>query len=361
MKVIVIGAGIVGTSIAYALARDGAEVTLIERGSPGGGASHASYAWVNSNSFDEPRYHALRVLSMAAYRELAGELGDGTGTWLHETGSLRVAFTDEETDRLAERVTAKRAAGYAAETIDDPVTIPALRNLPRKPKTAARYPTESYVDTTVFIAALLDRFTAYGGTLLRAAVTALDPTGVTTDSAAGDSAITGDGHLDADRVVLATGADTSLLKDAGFTLEALGPAGATVITGPLPVALNGLIHFPDLTIRPDGGGRVLLHALDIDAKIDTTALTLDQASVAELTERAGAYLGVSVTASDVRVSFRPHPPDGFPVVGPVPGQERAYVVCTHSGVTLAAILARLVSREIRTGTPDPLLAPYRPD
>ncbi|HEY1705829.1 MAG TPA: FAD-dependent oxidoreductase [Trebonia sp.] len=384
MKVIVIGAGIVGASIAYALARDGAEVTLIERGSPGGGASHASYAWVNSNSFDEPRYHALRVLSMAAYRELADELGGGTDAWLHETGSLRVAFTDEQADQVAQRVTAKRAAAYPAEVIDDPATIPALRNLPRQPKIAARYPTESYVDTTVFIGALLHRFAGYGGTLLRTAVTALGPAGVTTDSAATDSAGTGDGHLDADRVVVATGADTSLLKDAGFPLEALGPAGATVITDPLPVPLNGLIHFPDLTVRPDGGGRLLLHALDIDAKIETASprgsLALDKESVDELTERASGYLGVQATAADVRLSFRPHPPDGFPVVGPVPGRgsapgehgsapgkhgpapgkQGAYVVCTHSGVTLAAILARLVSREIRTGTPDPLLAPYRP-
>jgi glycine/D-amino acid oxidase-like deaminating enzyme len=376
MKVIVIGAGIVGASIAYALARDGAEVTLVERGAPGGGASHTSYAWVNSNSFDEPKYHALRVLSMAAYRDLADEFGGGTGAWLHETGSLRVAFTDEQAEQVTQRVTAKRAVGYPAEVIDDPATIPALANLPRPPKIVARYPTESYVDTTVFIGALLHRFAGHGGTLLRATVTALDPAGVTTDSAdpnSGDSdfAATGDRHLDADRVILATGTDTSLLKDAGFPLEALGPAGATVITDPLPVPLDGLIHFPDLTVRPDGGGRLLLHALDIDAKIETAlprdCLALDKESVDELTARASGYLGVQATAADVRLSFRPHPPDGFPVVGPVPGhgsgpgKQGTYVVCTHSGVTLAAILARLVSREIRTGTPDPLLAPYRPD
>jgi glycine/D-amino acid oxidase-like deaminating enzyme len=38
----------------------------------------------------------------------------------------------------------------------------------------------------------------------------------------------------------------------------------------------------------------------------------------------------------------------------------AYVVCTHSGVTLAAVLARLVASEIRSGEADPLLEAYRP-
>ena len=45
----------------------------------------------------------------------------------------------------------------------------------------------------------------------------------------------------------------------------------------------------------------------------------------------------------------------------MPGAPGAHVVCTHSGVTLAAILARLVAAEIRAGQADPLLAPYRPE
>jgi glycine/D-amino acid oxidase-like deaminating enzyme len=174
---------------------------------------------------------------------------------------------------------------------------------------------------------------------------------------------TTDGDLTADRVVVCTGADTSLLRDAGFDLMARGPAGATVITAPVPLRIRGLIHFPDVTVRPDGGGRLLLHSVEIDERVDTATMTLADAAVAELIGRACKWLGLGagdLDVAEVRVSVRPHPLDGLPVTGAVPGMPGAYVVCTHSGVTLAAVLARLVAAEIRTGEPDPLLAPYRP-
>jgi glycine/D-amino acid oxidase-like deaminating enzyme len=51
----------------------------------------------------------------------------------------------------------------------------------------------------------------------------------------------------------------------------------------------------------------------------------------------------------------------MPIVGPVPGVENAYVVVTHSGVTLAPILGELVTAELLGGAvPSDLLAPFRP-
>lgn len=361
MKIVVVGAGIIGSCLAHALARAGERVVLADGGVPGGGASAASYAWLNSNSFDDPGYHALRVLGMAAYRGLAAALG--TGEWLHETGCVRVAATDTEAKELRARVARKRATGYPAELLDPrraARTEPALTRLPCEPAAIASFPAEGYIDTTTLIGCLLAEFRALGGVLARARVTSLLGDGA--------GARTTDGDLTADRVVVCTGADTSLLRETGFGLAARGPAGATAITAPVPVRMRGLIHFPDVTVRPDGGGRLLLHALDIDERLDPGApgpdeSRLDGESLAELTRRARTWLGLPAGDLDVertRVSVRPHPPDGFPVVGSVPGAPGAYVVCTHSGVTLAAILARLVTAEIRGGEPDPLLAPYRP-
>jgi glycine/D-amino acid oxidase-like deaminating enzyme len=169
--------------------------------------------------------------------------------------------------------------------------------------------------------------------------------------------------------VVCAGADTSLLREAGFDLPARGPAGATAITVPVPVRLRGLIHYPGVTVRPDGGGRLLLHAVDVDERLNLEGpcpggpAELDAEAVAELTRRASRWLGLEtreLEVAETRVSVRPHPPDGLPVVGPVPGMPAAYVVCTHSGVTLAAILARLAAAELRGGEADPMLAAYRP-
>src|SRR5215472_12955724 len=87
VRIVVVGAGIIGSCLAYELARAGERVVLAESGVPGGGASAVSYAWLNSNSFDDPGYHALRVLGMSAYTELADGLG--ADEWLHATGCVR--------------------------------------------------------------------------------------------------------------------------------------------------------------------------------------------------------------------------------------------------------------------------------
>ena len=54
------------------------------------------------------------------------------------------------------------------------------------------------------------------------------------------------------------------------------------------------------------------------------------------------------------------PADGQSIVGRLPGAPGLYVAVTHSGVTLAAHLSRLIAAELTTGTPPADLAPYRP-
>jgi len=60
------------------------------------------------------------------------------------------------------------------------------------------------------------------------------------------------------------------------------------------------------------------------------------------------------------LAWRAMPADRLPVVGPLPGLPSLYLAVTHSGVTLAPILGRLVSQEIADEVPDGLLGPFRP-
>jgi glycine/D-amino acid oxidase-like deaminating enzyme len=54
------------------------------------------------------------------------------------------------------------------------------------------------------------------------------------------------------------------------------------------------------------------------------------------------------------------PTDGQSIVGRLPGAPGVYVAVTHSGVTLAAQLARLIAADLTAGTLPASLAPYRP-
>lgn len=61
--------------------------------------------------------------------------------------------------------------------------------------------------------------------------------------------------------------------------------------------------------------------------------------------------------------LRPMTPDGLPVIGHLPTRAPIYVAAGHAmlGITLGPITGQLLSRQILTGEPDPLLAPFAPD
>jgi glycine/D-amino acid oxidase-like deaminating enzyme len=79
VRVVVIGAGIVGASIAWHLARRGAVVTVIDRGQPAGEATEKSFAWINATYGNPEPYFRLRFLSMQEYRRLDDELDGALG------------------------------------------------------------------------------------------------------------------------------------------------------------------------------------------------------------------------------------------------------------------------------------------
>src|SRR5436190_13984992 len=114
--VVVVGAGAVGASVAYRLARGGARVTVVEAGEPGGETTARSFAWLNANEKPPEPYHRLNAEGIDAHRRLRDALGDAP--WLHETGNLIHAPAGPAATALADRVGRLRALGYAAELVD---------------------------------------------------------------------------------------------------------------------------------------------------------------------------------------------------------------------------------------------------
>ena len=92
LHAIVIGAGVIGASIAYYLSSAGARVTVIERGRPGGGTSGTSTAYVNAVLKRPDHYHRFSRLGVEAYDQLEEELGPNSGIGargaLHWPGSM---------------------------------------------------------------------------------------------------------------------------------------------------------------------------------------------------------------------------------------------------------------------------------
>jgi glycine/D-amino acid oxidase-like deaminating enzyme len=120
----------------------------------------------------------------------------------------------------------------------------------------------------------------------------------------------------------------------------------------------------DVMIRPDGGGRLIIHDYRMDALVaaDTPLVPVPEPAVRLLRDTARHVRGADeVDVEAVRIGVRVLPGDEMPVVGRIPGHDNVYVCATHSGVTLAPLLAELAVGEILQDADSPLLVTFRPD
>jgi glycine/D-amino acid oxidase-like deaminating enzyme len=263
-------------------------------------------------------------------------------------------------DALRERVERHAAWGYAVSSIDaeEAQALEPSIHLDHG-AAAAFYPDDAWVDPVLLVGRLLEH----------GAVTVVSGTPVARiviDRGRAVGVELADGRrIDADRVVIATGPSApELLRPAGFDLPMRHAPGLLAITEPAATGIGRILHAPGVAIRPDGAGRLVLAADDLDKRLEAVGGDLSVADAgAELLDRARravpALAGVPIEAS--RIGFRALTGDGFPAVGPLPGVEGAYLAVTHSGVTLAPLLGRLVAAEVLEGSSEPTLADYRPD
>ena len=75
MHVVVVGAGILGASIAYHLTLHGVRVTIVDAGQPGEGATRVAFAWLNAYGKTPFSYHDLNRRSIDMWAGFARRLG----------------------------------------------------------------------------------------------------------------------------------------------------------------------------------------------------------------------------------------------------------------------------------------------
>jgi glycine/D-amino acid oxidase-like deaminating enzyme len=128
--------------------------------------------------------------------------------------------------------------------------------------------------------------------------------------------------------------------------------------GPAPVSRP--VHTPAVHMRPGWTGGVVLESGEVNELVDrrTAPDELDRLG-RDLVRRAERVLaGFHAPAVRPALCVRPLPVDGHPIVGRLPELGNAYLTVTHSGITLAPVLAELVDADLRQGADE--LAPYRP-
>ena len=343
--VAVIGAGIIGASIAWHLTRSGARVTVIEAEETAGGlASRASFCWINAAAGNPQPYVALRLASISGWQRLADAVAGidarfpGGIAWDLPRGELE-AYCAEH-----------RSWGYDIRLIERAEIARLEPGLIDPPEVAALAADEGMVEAAGAARALI----AASGVTLRSGES-VKSLRVSNGRITG---VKGLEEIAADAVVVAAGIATpGLLATAGIDFRLATPPGLLLYTAPHERLIEHLLVAPGLEVRQGGDGR--LHAgLDFVG-------TFDEARPENTMMEVMATLRAMLKGADrlrpdgFTVGERPTPPDGFPALGAVPGIAGLYVAVSHSGVTLAPVIGDMLAREILTGEVDALIEPYR--
>src|SRR5580693_7823470 len=117
-RIIVAGAGIIGASIGYHLAKRGARVTILDAEQPGAGATGKSLGWINATFSKRPRaYFDLNHAGIAAWRHLEIEL-DGALN-IQWGGSVAWFPSRPEADELRVNIREHQEWGYPVHLVTE--------------------------------------------------------------------------------------------------------------------------------------------------------------------------------------------------------------------------------------------------
>lgn len=365
-NVTVVGAGIVGAAIAYSLAKRGIAVTVVDKGRPGGGATSHSFAWINATAKHPVSYHNFSLRSLCLWDRFAKGLDTDVG--LRWGGQLEWASTEEGAAELESKAQQLQAWGYPCRIIDAAQMAQLEPGLSSRRVTTAVYcELDGMVEPAAAAEACIRAAAKHGAVIkLETEVTGLS---IKSGSNTVDAVVAGEESIAADIVVLAGGVDNTLLAAmAGVTIPQEDSPGVVIRTS--PIAQRLLSNVSVVYAPPLDPGRPEIHlrqCLDGTAMIgegtqESLARDDTQEHADELLARAAEYFPSlrGASAVPVPVGYRPMPLDGFPVVGFSPKAPNIYLALTHSGVTLAPLLAQLATMEIADGAQVELLGDYRP-
>jgi glycine oxidase len=350
-SVIVVGGGVIGCATAYYLAREGAEVTLLERGEVSGEASGAAagvLAPLSDHGEHPPLYNRLCDESVAMFDELLSVFA-AAGVEVHyrSVGLLEVALNAAELRGLEAQFERRRAepgvrwlAGAEARRLEP--------ELSEKTEAAILTSGIRYLDPR--------RLTqAFAAAAQREGVTIREHEPVTRFLRRGDrlrGVRTTGGTYEADEFLIAGGPwTTALSRRLGATVPVRPVRGQMLsLQGP-PQPLSHIVYGERGLLVPREDGQTYAGATVEEAgyRKHTTAAGLRglRAGAAAMVPSLGNARQLKAWAG-----LRPATPDGLPALGRVPGWRNAWVSGGHyrTGILLSPLSGRLMARAIASGS-----------
>jgi glycine oxidase len=352
VRVLIIGGGIAGCSVAVELSSRGADVTLVDKDQPGSGATGASAGML------APQYEAggpgalfrFGVESKVLWPEFARRLEE-LAHWpvaYRVDGMLVANRTPEEEEGARQAVAWQGEAGLPGEVI---APAEARRLHPGVSQGFPSYtwlPDEALVDVQRLAVALADAVRGAGGRV----VAGRGVTGIVAEGGRVAGAVLEDGtRLAADRVVLAAGAWSGLVSGLPRDLPVAPMRGQMVRLLPEEAPPWTLLtDHQGRYLVPRENGTLLVGSTMEDAGFDDS---VTEEGRALLTETALELFPALEGARLVErwAGLRPMTPDTWPVLGPEPELEGLHYATGYgrNGILFAPLAARAVADLVMHG------------
>jgi glycine/D-amino acid oxidase-like deaminating enzyme len=340
--VLVIGGGLVGSALAYGLAREGARVTVLDEGDGGLRASRGNFGlvWIQGKGYGLTPYARWSRSSALRWPTLAAELLDDTGidVALRQPGGFHFCFSDAEMAERQKRLSTLRQeiGDYPFELLDRREARERVPGLGPAVVGASYTPMDGHVNPLKLLRALHAGMQQRGVRLVSGErVEHIEPAnGATgaTDANGGFTARGLRGTYRAARLVLAAGLGNRTLAPLVGLDAPVAPNRGQVLVSE---RVAPFLHYPTLNVRQTDEGTVQFGDSMEEVGFNDFTTTSVLSEIARRGVRAFPLL------RDVRLvrmwaALRVYSPDGFPIYEQSETRPGAFVVTCHSGVTLAA-------------------------
>ena len=350
-EIAVIGGGVVGSAIAYGLARAGIRVVLIDgaRGDARAALANFGLVWVQGKGSGLPPYQALTRTASDAWGAFAAELEQTTGVDVVHSrpGGLTFCLGEAEFEARARKLKGLHnesgGAGDDCTMLDRPALQGLLPDLTLGDDvTGASFCwRDGHANPLALLHALQAAVVRLGGRILRdAPVEAVRPT------ALGYEVRTARQVIGAGRVVLAAGLGTRRLAEPlGLSIPVVPERGQVLVTERRPAFLP----YPASGLRQTAEGTVMIGAINEDVGYDTHTTP---AAAARLAGRATRIAPALRSARLVRqwAGLRVMTPDSYPIYQQSAAHPGVVAAVCHSGITLAPVHATALARAIADDT-----------
>ncbi len=360
--VIVVGAGIIGSSLAREIAGAGARVLVLDRGEPGAQASWAAAGMLAPQAeADRPdAFFRLLLDSRSLYPALAEALREETGidVGYRTEGALLLALSEADEVGLAERFDWQRGAGLNVERLGADEARAREPDLSPEVRSALLFAEDHQVDNRLLSRAVWISATQRGAEFqLGQGVRSVHcgPGGCEVRLESGD-------RISGKSVIIAAGSWSGLIEGLPRPLPVEPLHGQLLSLTTAPPLLRHIVGSPRGYMVPRSDGRLIVGTTQERTGFRTAVTPRGLQTITAIAVEMAPGLS-EVPVESFWSGLRPGTPDSLPILGPDPEAPGLLYATGHfrNGILLAPLTAVVIGGLALGRLPEIDLTPFRPD